>query len=363
MRTGVRTAPGSPYAAVCVAFDRGYLDDPASHVGLAHLYEHLWFLRAPADLTLEWGATHDHATVLHHVCPPDEVPVVLAALADRLADCCAPSPVAAHGIRSALRLIELERRGGQERRLSGFPRRQIARLLRADPQFEPTAVAPAGPELVELVDGFAHGVAVAVCVAGPEPGWSAGDLRRSLGGAVPGAGRPRPGPPVGGAWQFRAPEGNACAAAWILPPDPATAAAAWVLGGLIDRGRPPTGLHWLSGRVLSPRGTEPVRGGLLYALAAGLDPRRPLDLAPELLLPVLAAGADDLAAVRDTLPDSAPDPGELAALDALSLLHGSPRFEAVLAATRQVDHAALLRFVDLLAAATAAAGTDALVGR
>lgn len=47
LRTATRHLPDSPYSVVCVAFDRGYLDDPPTEAGLAHLFEHLWFLHSP----------------------------------------------------------------------------------------------------------------------------------------------------------------------------------------------------------------------------------------------------------------------------------------------------------------------------
>ncbi|MEU2608280.1 hypothetical protein [Streptomyces albus] len=355
--TAVRVVPDSPCAVVSVAFDRGYLDDPPHRPGLAHLFEHVWFALEPRGPALEWGETGEHAVVLHHTCPPDQIAAVVDAVATRLARLTAPpSPEA---VTAALRLIRLEHRGLREEPLPGFPRRPLAGLLRGDPGFDPVAVRAGARELPALageLGRFAHGRAHAVCVAGPTPGPAPDDLARMCAGAgVRPAVRPPAVPPAVGRTVTEAGAG-ACAAAWVLPRTPQSAAAARLVAGLLERRPRPAGTRWVSGTVLSPHGVVPVRGGHLYAVAAGTDGRRPCaaSLPGTVLLPLLRGPLDDLATVRSALVRERPDVTDLAAWDALDLLHGTPGRacgpDDVRRAVRSLDAEALHRFTDLLAA-------------
>jgi hypothetical protein len=345
---------------VCVAFDRGFLDDPPPRVGIAHLFEHVWFLRSPASLTLEWGETWENAIVLYHLCPPDEIGTVVSAVSRRLGACFTGPAPAARRITSALGLIELERRGGQERRLFGFPRREIAQVLRGDPTFDPTAAVPDRPELADEIARFPNGHTRAVCVAGPAVPLSAADLLRTFADAASDLSpeSDRPTARLDTTWRVDAAKADAYATAWVLPSDPEIAAAAWVVGGLIERRSPPATLRWVSGRAVSPRGAAPVRGGLLYALAAGTGPAergaRPPDLLRDLLLPIVRDEASGLDLARRSVQTSFPDAAELAAYDALDLLDvgaGQPcGYQDVLEALHRIDSRALCRFADLLAA-------------
>ncbi|UCM88680.1 serine/threonine-protein kinase [Streptomyces marincola] len=373
-RASVRVVPDSPYSVVCVAVDRGYLDDPPACTGLAHLFEHVWFARDPDLGTLAWGETRENAVLLHHACPPEEVAAVVDAVARRLDD--GDRRATAPHIAAARALIGLERRGLREDRLRGFPRLDIARALRGDRTFDPVAVTAAGldpPAVADAIRRFPAGRAHALAVVGPTASPTADDLARLLAGAVPGAvpgGDRATGPPALLPRERRAPEeprdagggdAGACARAWVLPSGPEVAAAAWLGGSLLERRSWPAPLRWASGRVVSPRGVAPVRGGQLYAVAAGTAPagtaaRRP-NLVDDVLLPALHGPSDDLRLAREAVAATRFDTAELAAIDALDLLAPgrAGRHDDVLDAVRRADAGTLRAFGELLASSPSAA--------
>lgn len=271
--------------------------------------------------------------------------------------------------------------------MSGFPRREIAQALRGEPGFDPTAVISDEPGLADRVTRFAAGRPRAVCVAGPDVRLSADDLLRTLAGpadrregsrsagpghllprtfagaavrgAVPGIHDGVPGVPSEVSRPVR-PEGSStCATAWIVPGSPGNAAAAWLLGVLIEHRARPGTLRWASGQVVSPRGAAPVRGGLLYAVAAGTAPAGPADDPPDLqrevLHPALDTGPAELDAAREQLLRLRPDAAELAAIDAVALLGAAPAapscgYQDLLNAVRSAKADDLRRFAALLAA-------------
>ncbi|MEV0381664.1 hypothetical protein [Nonomuraea sp. NPDC050643] len=338
----VRVVRGSTCGVVCVAVGRGYLDDPAACSGLAHLYEHLWFACDPPVPALAWGETREHAVLLYHACPPDEIGAVAGAVARRLRDGLSPS---ARQVAAALRTIGLECRTGRERRPYGFPRHDIARALRRDPAFDPVAVVIDGldlPSLAEEIARFPGGHPSAVCAAGP----TGCDLATMTVAAAD-----RPMLRLEGRWEVDSDGGAAQASAWVLPRTAEVAAAAWITAELLDRRPRSAGLRWVSGRVVAPRGVSSLRGGYLYGVASGAAPP-PLCLLEEVVLPALRATPGQLDLARQAVLSTRLDVADLAAIDALDLLeaqagarHGH---EDVLAAVERIDAERLRRFADLL---------------
>ncbi|MEU1734141.1 hypothetical protein [Streptosporangium sp. NPDC020145] len=348
----VRVVPDSPYSAICVVVARGYLDDPVSGAGLAHLFEHVWFAHELDAPTVEWGETREHAVVLHHVCPPEEVPVVVPALAQRLLRCRAALPDAmAPRVAASLRLIALERRTGRERRVFGFPRRDIARALRGDPGFDPVAVDTDGLRFDDITS-FLTGRRLAVCVAGPQasPLPSPEDLLAAF--AVPpdqDGTAPASAPALAGGWTVATDDVEASATAWLLPPTVDVAAAAWLAIGLIERCPPPAGLRWVSGRVVSPFGAAAVRGGHLFAVAAGLADGPAPDLVHDHLLPLLRGDLAQFDAVRATTDATRIEAADQAAIDAIDLIGPATGHDAVRHAVREASTDTMRDFAELLA--------------
>ncbi|GAA3513852.1 hypothetical protein FHR32_008056 [Streptosporangium album] len=346
----VHVLPDSLYSAICVVVARGYLDDPPSGAGLAHLFEHVWFAHGLDAPTVEWGETREHAVVLHHVCPPDEVPAVVSALARRLHRCRAAPPEAmAPRVAAALKLIALERRTGRERRVFGFPRRDIARALRGDPDFDPVAVDTDGLRL-DGITSFLTGHRLAVCVAGPQASPSPGELLAAF--AVPtdqGGTVSALAPALTGGWSVATEDVEARATAWLLPSTVDVAAAAWLATGLIERCPPPAGLRWVSGRVVSPFGTAAVRGGHLFAVAAGLADGPAADLVHDHLLPLLRGDLAQFDAVRAATDATRIEATDQAAIDAIDLIGPAIGHDAVRQAVREASTATMRDFAELLA--------------
>ncbi len=359
LSTTSRDLPESPYSAVCVVIGRGYLDDPPTFTGLAHLFEHVWFTHELSAPSVEWGETRENTVVLHHACPADDLETVVAAVADRLRRCGWLADANSGAIAAALDLIGLERRTGRDRRVSGFPRIDIARALRGDIRFDPVAVDPgtreADPLRLEVIQ-FAEGRPLAVSVAGPSP-MAARELMAGLAQPAPRSG-PDNWPRVGlleGVWPADAGGVTACAAAWILPRTPEVAAAAWLVGGVIEKLAWPAALRWVSGRVVSAQGAAPLRGGQLYAVAAGTattPAEGSVRLVEDYLVPALRDESLDPDVVRRVCETEA-DAAELAALDAVAAVAGIDEVpcgpDEVREAIRSADTGTLRRFGDLLA--------------
>lgn len=358
LRVSTRVVPNSPYSVVCVAIGRGYLDDPPACQGLAHLFEHVWFTHRLSTPTLEWGETCENMTLLYHACPPDEVAAVLSAIARRLESARQPAGGLPLQIASARSLIELEWRTRQENRRSRFLRRDIARALRGDPEFDPSTVSTGemDPEAVaDALVRFPLGRAHAVCVAGPTSSISVEDIASAFSRAAPMSNGESAAQTAGlsGCWTHETEDAPMLATVWVLPRTPEVAAAAWLLGNLFE-GRPrSTELRWVSGRILSPRGAAPIRGQHLYAVAAGAREHDGDQSLQDHLLPVLRGDLADLGAARASVLETRTDVAELAAIDAADLLDGpSPRcgHDDVLATVRAADEGTIHRFTDLLVA-------------
>ncbi|MFV0533011.1 MAG: hypothetical protein ACK5MR_05080 [Cumulibacter sp.] len=334
----------SPYSSICVAVGRGYLDDPPASKGLAHLFEHMWFAQELDTPTVEWGETRENAVVLHHLCPSDDLPAVVDALARRFRLYCAARPEEiAQRAATELKLISLEERTAREQRGFGFPRRDIARALQRDPEYNPIAV-DTGAAYLDDLSSFPAGCRLAVCVAGPRPQLSPEDIAAAF-AVESDFERVWPVPALTGSWATDV-EGCA-AAAWILPSNADAVAAVWLVAELIDQSVPPPSLRWVSGRVVSPYGATPVRGGHLFAIAAGIGSGHPPDLLNDYLLRLLDEPIR-LGGIRRSIAATRIEAADQAAIDAVDLIGRATDHDAVRLAASRASNETIGALADLL---------------